>query len=191
MPPRLGLASAQAREYSPARRADAPPSTVPRDGRSFVRTTGFNLPLVIVSMLLAACGGDRVAEDGMIPPPPSVEAPPPEAERSASGLAWIVLAPGDGQRSPRPEDQVRVHYTGWQTDGTMFDSSVARGEPATFTAGNLIRGWVEGLQMMTEGEQRRFWIPADLAYGDPASRPGAPAGMLVFDLHLLEVIPAQ
>jgi FKBP-type peptidyl-prolyl cis-trans isomerase len=152
--------------------------------------------LLLLAPLLLACGGDRddttvTAEPAAIPAPPNVEAPPPEAERSASGLAWIVLEPGDGSTFPTPEDRVRVHYTGWQTDGTMFDSSVARGEPATFTAGNLIAGWVEGLQLMSVGEQRRFWIPAELAYGDPASREGAPAGMLVFDVHLIEVNPAR
>jgi hypothetical protein len=145
--------------------------------------------------LLAAC--DRTtsmeldpaaAVDGQIPAPSSVEGPPRRAERSASGLAWVVLRPGDGQVSPVPTDLVRVHYTGWRTDGEMFDSSVMRGEPVVFPAGGLIAGWVEGLQLMTEGEERRFWIPAELAYGDPASRPGAPAGMLVFDVKLLEVM---
>lgn len=128
------------------------------------------------------------AVDGQIPPPPNVEAPPANVETSESGLAWLVLEPGDGETSPTPEDMVRVHYTGWQTDGSMFDSSVMRGEPSEFPAGGLIPGWVEGLQLMTEGEVRRFWIPADLAYGDPASRPGAPAGMLVFDVQLIEVL---
>lgn len=130
----------------------------------------------------------EAAVDGQLPPPPSVEAPPANAERSDSGLAWIVIEPGDGETFPTPADMVRVHYTGWQTDGRMFDSSVLRGEPSDFPAGGLIQGWVEGLQLMSEGEKRRFWIPADLAYGDPASRPGAPAGMLVFDVYLIEVL---
>jgi FKBP-type peptidyl-prolyl cis-trans isomerase len=149
----------------------------------------FTLPL-----LLAACGepgmelDPEAAVDGVIPPPASVEAPPARAQRSESGLAWIVLQEGDGETRPTPMDLVRVHYTGWQTDGTMFDSSVARGEPATYPAGQLIPGWVEGLQLMSEGEQRRMWIPVDLAYGDPVSRPGAPEGMLVFDVYLIEVV---
>jgi FKBP-type peptidyl-prolyl cis-trans isomerase len=141
-----------------------------------------------VALVAAGCG-DRADTDAALAAPPSVDAPPADAERSASGLAWIVLEPGDGRRRPTHADRVRVHYTGWQTDGTMFDSSVARGEPATFHAGNLIAGWVEGLRMMTEGERRRFWIPADLAYGDPATRPGAPSGMLVFDVELIEILP--
>ena len=156
------------------------------------------IAVVLSVMLLALLPGcdapqgmelDReAAVDGMIPPPPDVEGPPANAQTSDSGLAWIVLEAGDGERSPTPNDMVRVHYTGWQTDGTMFDSSVTRGEPAEFPAGQLIPGWVEGLQLMTEGEIRRFWIPADLAYGDPPQRPGAPGGMLVFDVQLVEVL---
>lgn len=152
------------------------------------------LPVLVLLALLPACGDDAgmeldpgAAVDGEIPAPPDVEAPPEEAERSESGLAWIVLRPGDGETFPTLQDVVRVHYSGWQTDGRMFDSSVMRGETATFPVGGVIPGWVEGLQLMTEGEQRRFWIPSELAYGDEPMRPGAPAGMLVFDVYLIEV----
>jgi FKBP-type peptidyl-prolyl cis-trans isomerase len=154
----------------------------------------WTLPLLLSLPLFAGCGDSPGMEldpdasvDGTIPPPPDVEGPPPHAERSESGLAWIVLVPGDGETSPTPQDMVRVHYTGWQTDGTMFDSSVTRGAPSEFPVGGVIQGWVEGLQLMTEGEQRRFWIPADLAYGEsPAgARPG---GMLVFDVQLIDVL---
>lgn len=79
-----------------------------------------------------------------------------------------------------------MHYTGWTTDGEEFDSSVARGEPATFTLDGVIRGWTEGVQMMVEGEKRRFWIPAELAYGN-STRPDAPHGMLVFDIELIRI----
>lgn len=108
-----------------------------------------------------SAGSDDGASSASEPPPvpENVDGPPESAERSDSGLAWEVLAVGRGDRHPAPEDEVTVHYTGWQTDGTMFDSSVVRGEPATFRLGNLIEGWVEGLQLMTEGERRRFWIP--------------------------------
>ena len=75
-----------------------------------------------------------------------------------------------------------VHYTGWTTDGKMFDSSLVRGQPATFGLDQVIRGWTEGLQLMVEGEKRRFWIPEKLAY---QGRKGAPAGMLVFDVELI------
>jgi FKBP-type peptidyl-prolyl cis-trans isomerase len=118
--------------------------------------------------------------------PPDVAAPPPDAERSPSGLAWKVITPGTGTRHPRPNSEVTVHYTGWTTDGKMFDSSVRRGQPARFPLDRVIKGWTEGVQMMVEGEKRRFWIPADLAYGDSPGG-GAPAGMLVFDIELLRI----
>ena len=119
--------------------------------------------------------------------PPDVAAPPADAQKTASGLAYKVLKPGSGDRKPAATEVVRVHYTGWTTDGKMFDSSVARGEPATFPLNRVIKGWTEGVQLMQVGEKTRFWIPADLAYGETPSRPGAPAGMLVFDVELLAI----
>jgi len=123
------------------------------------------------------------SEDGQIPAPDDVAAPPSDAERTESGLASKVLEAGDGP-SPDANDRVTVHYTGWTTDGEMFDSSRTRGRPATFPLGGVIAGWTEGLQLMKTGEKRRFWIPQDLAY---RGRPGAPAGMLVFDVELIDV----
>ena len=93
-------------------------------------------------------------------------APPADAKKTASGLALKVLTPGTGKDHPGPEDKVKVHYTGWTTDGKMFDSSVQRGEPASFKVNGVIKGWTEGLQLMTTGEKARFWIPGKLAYGD-------------------------
>jgi peptidylprolyl isomerase len=69
----------------------------------------------------------------------------------------------------------------------MFDSSVVRGEPTTFPLNGVIKGWTEGVQLMVEGEKMRFWIPADLAYGDTARRPGAPTGQLTFDVELISI----
>jgi peptidylprolyl isomerase len=120
------------------------------------------------------------------PAPPDVAGPPPDAMKTASGLASKVLRPGTGKRHPRPNSQVTVHYSGWTTDGKLFDSSLQRGQPATFSLDGVIRGWTEGVQMMVEGEQRRFWIPEDLAYGN-SQRPGAPKGMLVFDIELIRI----
>ena len=77
-----------------------------------------------------------------------------------------------------------VHYTGWTTDGKMFDSSVTRGKPITFGLDQVIAGWTEGVQLMVEGEKTRFWIPQNLAYKGQA---GAPRGMLVFDVELLKI----
>jgi FKBP-type peptidyl-prolyl cis-trans isomerase len=79
-----------------------------------------------------------------------------------------------------------VHYTGWTTDGKMFDSSVVRGSPASFSLSQVIAGWTEGVQLMKVGDKFRFWIPGKLAYGDHP-RPGAPAGMLVFDVELIAI----
>jgi peptidylprolyl isomerase len=124
---------------------------------------------------------------GEIPPPEDVAGPPKDAQKTESGLASKVLKPGDGDEHPGERDRVRVHYTGWTTDGKMFDSSVARGQPTEFGVKQVIPGWTEGLQLMTAGEKRRLWIPADLAYGKKPKRPGAPAGDLVFDVELLDI----
>jgi peptidylprolyl isomerase len=120
--------------------------------------------------------------------PADVAAPPASAKKTASGLASKVLFKGKGTAHPGPHDKVTVQYTGWTTDGKMFDSSIPTGEPARFPLDAVIKGWGEGLQLMVKGEKRRFWVPADLAYGDPPNRPGAPAGMLVFDVELLDFV---
>lgn len=132
----------------------------------------------------AADAGAPAANGGDIPAPPDVAAPPADAEKSASGLAWKVLAKGTGTAHPTQNDSVSVNYTGWTTDGKMFDSSLKRGQPASFGLGNVIKGWTEGVQLMVEGEKRRFWVPVDLAY---QGKPGRPAGMLVFDIELLSI----
>jgi peptidylprolyl isomerase len=119
-----------------------------------------------------------------IPSPEDVSAPPEDAERTDSGLASKVLEEGSGTEHPGPEDSVTVHYTGWTTDGRMFDSSVVRGKPVSFSLDGVIKGWTEGLQLMVEGEKRRLWIPEELAY---KGKPGRPQGMLVFDVELIEI----
>lgn len=125
-----------------------------------------------------------------LPAPSDVAAAPKDAQTTASGLASRVLKPATGTAKPAATDTVRVHYTGWTTDGKMFDSSEVRGRPASFPLNRVIKGWTEGLQLMAIGEKRRFWIPGKLAYGDTPARPGAPAGTLVFDVELLD-IPSQ
>jgi len=119
--------------------------------------------------------------------PEDVKAPPATAKRTASGLAYRVLKAGTGKQHPKATDRVTVHYSGWTTDGKLFDSSVQRGQPTTFALNQVIPGWTEGVQLMVEGEKTRFWIPAQLAYGEKPKRPGAPAGMLVFDIELLQI----
>lgn len=117
-------------------------------------------------------------------PPPDVAEPSDDATRIVSGLIYKVLKPGTGTRRPSPRDRVTVHYTGWTTDGEMFDSSVARRTPQDFVVDDVIRGWTEGLQLMVEGERSRFWIPESLAYRGEF---GSPRGMLVFDIDLIEI----
>jgi len=118
--------------------------------------------------------------------PADVAAAPPEAEVTASGLASRVLRAGTGEAHPGPTASVTVHYTGWTPDGNRFDSSITRGQPASFPLDKVIAGWTEGVQLMVVGERRRFWIPGGLAY-DNSPRAGAPKGMLVFDVELLAI----
>ena len=117
--------------------------------------------------------------------PSDVAAPPADAQKTPSGLATKVLKAGTGTEHPKATSRVRVHYTGWTTDGAMFDSSVVRGQPIDFGLNQVIQGWTEGVQLMVEGEKRRLWIPQNLAY---KGMPGAPAGMLVFDVELIAII---
>jgi len=119
--------------------------------------------------------------------PSDVAAPPKDAQVTKSGLASKVLQAGTGTVHPKATSTVEVHYSGWTTDGKMFDSSVMRGAPATFPLNGVIAGWTEGVQLMVEGEKRRFWIPGNLAY-DENPRPGAPRGMLVFDIELIKIV---
>jgi FKBP-type peptidyl-prolyl cis-trans isomerase FkpA len=105
-----------------------------------------------------------------------------------SGLQYMVLRQGSGQR-PGPHDRVRVNYRGTLLDGTEFDSSYAKGAPAEFGLDQVIPGWTEGLGLMPVGSKYRFWIPANLAYGDQGT-PGGPVGpnaTLVFDVELLAI----
>jgi peptidylprolyl isomerase len=91
-----------------------------------------------------------------------------------------------GAVHPTAASKVVVNYSGWTPDGKMFDSSITRGQPARFGLGNVIKGWTEGVQLMTKGQKMRFWIPSALAYGDKPSRPGTPVGPLVFDIELID-----
>ncbi|HUP62441.1 MAG TPA: FKBP-type peptidyl-prolyl cis-trans isomerase [Thermoanaerobaculia bacterium] len=116
--------------------------------------------------------------------PDDVAAPPADATNTESGLAYKVLQAGSGDRKPSRGSTVSVHYSGWTTDGQMFDSSVLRGTPSEFPLTAVIKGWTEGLQLMQTGEKTRFWIPANLAYGNDKSKP---QGMLVFDVELIAI----
>ena len=143
-------------------------------------------------VVAAALGATLVAQQkppafAPIPAPDNVAKPPAQASKTTSGLASIVLQPGTGTTKPGPADLVTVNYTGWTTDGKMFDSSFAHNPPSTFPLDRVIKGWGEGVQLMVAGEKRRFWIPQELAYNGMAGRP---AGMLVFDIELLDMQPS-
>ena len=111
-----------------------------------------------------------------------------DVKETASGLQYVVEKEGTGAQ-PTAEDEVTVHYTGRLLDGTVFDSSVNRGEPATFPLNRVIPGWTEGVQLMKEGAKYTFFIPSDLAYG-PQGIPGAipPHSTLIFDVELIKVV---
>ena len=106
-----------------------------------------------------------------------------------SGLQYLVISKGDGTVSPLPTDKVLTHYHGTLIDGTVFDSSVDRGEPISFGLNQVIKGWTEGLQLMHEGDKFRFFIPSNLAYGERGAGNVIPPGAaLIFDVELLKIL---
>lgn len=124
-----------------------------------------------------------------IPPPPSqapedVAAPGAGAQLLGSGMAFKILRPGTGKVHPTYSSTVSVHYTGWTTDGKLFDTSIPKGTSVPLQLKQTIKGWVEGLPLMVVGERRRFWIPQKLAY---RGQDGMPKGMLVFDIELVGI----
>jgi len=111
-----------------------------------------------------------------------------EMVTTASGLRYQVLKQGTGTVSPKATDTVKVHYHGTLLDGTVFDSSVARGEPISFPLNRVIPGWTEGLQLMKVGDKFKFVIPPDLAYGPNSPSPKIPPNStLVFEVELLGI----
>jgi FKBP-type peptidyl-prolyl cis-trans isomerase FkpA/FKBP-type peptidyl-prolyl cis-trans isomerase FklB len=111
------------------------------------------------------------------------------AKRTSSGLVIKTITAGTGP-SPKPTDKVKVHYHGTLTDGTVFDSSVQRGQPATFPLNGVIKCWTEGVQLMKVGGKSRLTCPPDLAYGDAGAPPRIkPGATLVFEVELLEIVP--
>jgi len=103
-----------------------------------------------------------------------------------SGLQYKVIKEGEGE-NPKPEDVVEVHYTGTLTDGTVFDSSVERGEPIKFPLNGVIPGWTEGVQLMKPGAKYMFYIPAALGYGDKGAGPIPGGSVLIFEVELLSI----
>jgi hypothetical protein len=139
--------------------------------------------------------GEQPAPKGPCPErtaPHVLENPRAPVLRTALGLAYCMLqeGPADAGAVPGPADVVKVHYSGWTEEGELFDSSIERGEPIDLPLNSVIRGWGDGLRLMTPGDKARFWIPGNLGYGRRS--PGAPAGTppkgtLIFDVELISI----
>jgi peptidylprolyl isomerase len=134
--------------------------------------------LALLLLVTVSCG-PRTS----IAPPADLQKHPDTAVVTESGLAYLVLEQGSGP-TPQITDKVTVHYTGWTTDGNMFDSSVAKGKAGRFVVNEVIAGWTEALLLMKAGSKYRLWIPEELAY---RGQSGFPAGMLVFEVSLISV----
>ncbi len=104
-----------------------------------------------------------------------------------SGLQYLVLTHGEGNEHPKASDKVNVHYHGTLLDDTVFDSSVERGQAISFGLNQVIKGWTEGVQLMVVGDKTRFFIPANLAYGNSATGKIPPGSVLIFDVELLAI----
>jgi FKBP-type peptidyl-prolyl cis-trans isomerase len=136
----------------------------------------------------AAQTGEQAAQhaEAQTTPPPPAE--PGEFQTTASGLKYKIVRPG-GEQKPKPSDTVKCHYKGWLDDGTVFDSSYDRGEPAEFSLGGVIAGWTEGLQLIGEGGEIELEIPSHLGYGEAGRPPKIPGGAtLHFKVELLEIL---
>ncbi len=170
--------------------------------------------LLLGSVLLAGCSKDEktAADTKSETPPPAAPAAPsaPAAaaaatptdpgetflaanakkdgvKTTASGLQYMVLKSGTGE-TPKATDKVKVHYHGTLIDGTVFDSSVQRGEPITFPVTGVIPGWIEALQLMKVGDKWKLFIPAKLAYGEQSPSPAIPPNsVLIFEVELLGI----
>jgi len=110
-----------------------------------------------------------------------------DVQETASGMQYKVVQNGQGKVHPRASSKVKVHYHGTLLDGTVFDSSVQRGEPLSFPLNQVIKGWTEGVQLMVEGDKFKFFIPAELAYGNGSTGNIPPGPLLIFAVELLEI----
>ncbi len=145
---------------------------------------------LVASSLLLGCGEATPPPDPKAAPAPSDKAAAPQGDMktTASGLRYSALKQGSGTVSPKASNTVKVHYHGMLLNGTVFDSSVERGEPISFPLNGVIPGWTEGLQLMKVGDKFKFEIPPNLAYGEASPSPKIPANStLVFEVELLGI----
>jgi len=154
------------------------------------------LAIPAVALLLVGCNNSTQTSAAKNtptnPPAPTAgattTAPGKEMKTTPSGLKYQVMNQGTGTVSPKPTDKVTVHYTGTLLDGTVFDSSVQRGQPLSFSLNRVIAGWTEGLQLMKVGDKFKFEIPPNLAYGAAGAPPAIPPNStLVFEVELLGI----
>ena len=131
---------------------------------------------------VAAVKDTRTLEQKLLPPD-NIRLPPSTALRTASGLRYVILKRGAGNTHPVADSVIEIDYTGWDFQGQMFDSSLPRGKPSQFPLTGLIKGWQEGVLLMSPGDTFRFWIPGNLAY-DGSTGGDSPKGKLVFDITL-------
>lgn len=148
--------------------------------------------LTATSLCLLGCNQPAKQSGSDASPTPAAAAasttPSSEMKTTASGLKYQVLKQGTGTVSPKATDTVKVHYHGTLLNGTVFDSSVQRGEPISFPLNQVIAGWTEGLQLMKVGDKFKFEIPANLAYGERSPAPTIPPNStLVFEVELLGI----
>jgi FKBP-type peptidyl-prolyl cis-trans isomerase len=153
------------------------------------------VPPIVAAISICLAGCDSSTQTSVNPDGVGAEAPSTtsaatsgEWRTTASGLKYQVLKTGTGTKSPKATDSVRVHYHGTLLDGTVFDSSVQRGQPVSFPLNAVIPGWTEGLQLMKVGDTFKFEIPPNLAYGDISRSPKIPPkSTLVFEVELLGI----
>ncbi|MBW1904634.1 MAG: FKBP-type peptidyl-prolyl cis-trans isomerase [Deltaproteobacteria bacterium] len=174
-----------------------------------MKSSSFLVCCVVLAAALTACKGNTPAPAESEPKPATVvrteraakvevdtSAPanvgavPEEAQRSDSGLAWVVLTESAGDAHPAEGDMVVMNFIGWTAEGKLVQESLSNGRSASIAFGALFPGWREGLQLMVPGEKRRLWIPGKLAHGEvkpgePPAEQGPPLGMLVYDVELI------
>jgi len=139
------------------------------------------MPAADAAEAVARLDAKTVAE--RLLPPDNLRLPPADAVRTASGLRYVILKRGKGGAHPLPSSTIVIDYTGWDFQGRVFDSSLPRPQPSRFPLTGLIKGWQEGVLLMSPGDTFRFWIPGSLAYdGSPGG--DTPKGKLVFDITL-------
>ena len=165
-------------------RAGLTDGVLKRKPEADIETFGPKIQALAQARASASAAGEKKASEAFL----AKAAAEKGATKTASGLIISEIKPGTGD-SPKPTDTVKVHYQGTLIDGTVFDSSIKRGEPATFPLNGVIKCWTEGLQQMKVGGKSRLVCPSDIAYGDRGSPPTIkPGSTLVFEVELLEIV---